>query len=63
MFMAFEARLNPWRAGVQVGSSRGGSVGPGEEEEEGGMAAAGAARGRLVGAMAKKHLVRAPLRS
>lgn len=57
--MAFKARLKPWRGGVQVGSSRGGAAGAGEDEEEGGMAAAGAARGRLVGAMAKKHLVRA----
>ena len=56
---AFKARLNPWRAWVQVGSSRGGAAGAGDEEEEGGMAAAGAARGRLVGAMAKKHLVQA----
>ena len=59
MFLAFEARLDTWRARVQVGSSRGGAAGAGDDEEEGGAAAAGAARGRLVGAMAKKHLVRA----
>ncbi|KAK9842050.1 hypothetical protein WJX81_006195 [Elliptochloris bilobata] len=42
---------------IRVGGGRGGAAAAGEDEEETGSAAAGAARGRLVGAMAKKHLV------
>lgn len=42
---------------LQVGGGRGGGAAAGDDEEETGAAAAGAARGRLVGAMAKKHLV------